>query len=118
MLVDTAGRLHTNRNLMEELKKVARVIARRLDGAPHETLIVLDATIGQNTINQVRTFGQAVSVTGILLTKLASTARGGIVVALQEEFHLPVTWIGTGEGMEDLEPFDPEGFTAVMFEGR
>jgi len=118
VLVDTAGRLHTNRNLMEELKKVARVIARRLDGAPHETLIVLDATIGQNTINQVRTFGQAVSVTGILLTKLDSTARGGIVVALQEEFHLPVTWIGTGEGMEDLEPFDPEGFTAVMFEGR
>lgn len=118
VLVDTAGRLHTNRNLMEELKKVARVIARRLDGAPHETLIVLDATIGQNTINQVRTFGQAVSVTGILLTKLDSTARGGIVVALQEEFHLPVTWIGTGEGMEDLEPFDPEGFTAVVFEDR
>ena len=118
VLVDTAGRLHTNRNLMEELKKIARVIARRLDGAPHETLIVLDATIGQNAINQVRAFGQAVSVTGILLTKLDSTARGGIVVALQEELHLPVTWVGTGEGMEDLEPFDPEGFTAVMFEDR
>jgi fused signal recognition particle receptor len=118
VLVDTAGRLHTNRNLMEELEKVARVIARRLDGAPHETLIVLDATIGQNAINQVRAFGQAVSLTGILLTKLDSTARGGIVVALQEELHLPVTWVGTGEGMEDLEPFDPEGFTAVVFEDR
>jgi len=118
VLVDTAGRLHTNRNLMEELEKVARVIARRLDGAPHETLIVLDATIGQNAINQVRTFGRTVGLTGILLTKLDSTARGGIVVALQEELHLPVTWVGTGEGMEDLEPFDPEGFTAVVFEDR
>ena len=118
VLVDTAGRLHTNRNLMEELEKVARVIARRLDGAPHETLIVLDATIGQNAINQVRTFGRAVNLTGIQLTKLDSTARGGIVVALQEELHLPVTWVGTGEGMEDLEPFDPEGFTTVVFEDR
>ena len=118
VLVDTAGRLHTNRNLMEELEKVARVIARRLDGAPHETLIVLDATIGQNTINQVRSFGQVVGLTGILLAKFDSTARGGIVVALQEELHLPVTWVGTGEGMEDLEPFDPEGFIAGVFEDR
>ena len=118
VLVDTAGRLHTNRNLMEELEKVARVIARRLDGAPHETLIVLDATIGQNAINQVRTFGQVVGLTGILLAKFDSTARGGIVVALQEELHLPVTWVGTGEGMEDLEPFDPEGFIAGVFEDR
>ena len=118
VMVDTAGRLHTNRNLMEELEKVARVIARRLDGAPHETLIVLDATIGQNAINQVRTFGQVVGLTGILLAKFDSTARGGIVVALQEEIHLPVTWVGTGEGMEDLEPFDPEGFIAGVFEDR
>jgi len=118
VMVDTAGRLHTNRNLMEELEKVARVITRRLDGAPHETLIVLDATIGQNAINQVRTFGQVVGLTGILLAKFDSTARGGIVVALQEEIHLPVTWVGTGEGMEDLEPFDPEGFIAGVFEDR
>ena len=118
VLVDTAGRLHTNRNLMEELKKVARVIARRLNGAPHETLIVLDATIGQNAISQVRTFGQVVGLTGILLAKLDSTARGGIVVALQEELHLPVKWVGTGEGMEDLEPFDPESFIAGVFEDR
>ena len=118
VLVDTAGRLHTNRNLMEELAKVARVIARRLDGAPHETLIVLDATIGQNAVNQVRTFGQVVGLTGILLAKFDSTARGGIVVAQQEELRLPVTWVGTGEGMEDLEPFDPEGFIAGVFEDR
>ena len=118
VLVDTAGRLHTNRNLMEELEKVARVIASRLEGAPHETLIVLDATVGQNAINQVRTFGKVVGLTGILLAKLDSTARGGIVVALQEELHLPVTWVGTGEGMEDLEPFDPEGFIAGVFEDR
>ena len=118
VLVDTAGRLHTNRNLMEELEKVARVIAGRLEGAPHETLIVLDATVGQNAINQVRTFGKVVGLTGILLAKLDSTARGGIVVALQEELQLPVTWVGTGEGMEDLEPFDPEGFIAGVFKDR
>ena len=118
VLVDTAGRLHTNRNLMEELEKVGRVISSRLEGAPHETLIVLDATVGQNAINQVRTFGEVVGLTGILLAKLDSTARGGIVVALQEELHLPVTWVGTGEGMEDLEPFDPDGFIAGVFEDR
>ena len=79
---------------------------------------MLDATVGQNAINQVRTFGKVVGLTGILLAKLDSTARGGIVVALQEELHLPVTWVGTGEGMEDLEPFDPEGFIAGVFEDR
>jgi fused signal recognition particle receptor len=115
VLVDTAGRLHTNRNLMEELKKVDRVIAKRLEGAPHETLIVLDATVGQNAVNQVKTFGQAVGLTGILLAKLDSTARGGIVVALQEEMGLPVKWVGTGEGVDDLEPFDPEGFIEGVF---
>ena len=118
VLVDTAGRLHTNRNLMEELKKVERVIARRLEGAPHETLIVLDATVGQNALNQVRTFGQAVALSGILLAKLDGTAKGGIVVALQEELALPVKWVGTGEGMEDLEPFDPESFIEGVFEER
>ena len=116
VLVDTAGRLHTNRNLMDELKKVERVIAKRLEGAPHETLIVLDATVGQNALNQVRTFGQVVPLSGILLAKLDSTARGGIVVALQEELNLPVKWVGTGEGMEDLEPFDPDSFIEAVFE--
>ena len=118
VLIDTAGRLHTNRNLMEGLRKVERVIARRLPDAPHEILIVLDATVGQNAVSQVRTFGQAVGLTGILLAKLDSTARGGIVVALQEEFGLPVKWVGTGEGMADLEPFDPTGFVAGVFEDR
>jgi fused signal recognition particle receptor len=116
VIVDTAGRLHTNRGLMDELKKVERVIAKRLPGAPHETLIVLDATVGQNALSQVRTFKDAVGLTGILLAKFDSTARGGIVVALQEELGLPVTWVGTGEGMDDLEPFDLEGFVAGIFE--
>jgi fused signal recognition particle receptor len=116
VLVDTAGRLHTNRNLMEELKKVERVIAKRLPGAPHESLIVLDATVGQNALSQVRTFKEAVGLTGILLAKFDSTGRGGIVVALQEEMGLPVKWVGTGEGVDDLEPFDPEGFVAGIFE--
>ena len=116
VLVDTAGRLHTNRNLMEELKKVERVVARRLEGAPHETLIVLDATVGQNALNQVRLFGEAVALSGILLAKFDSTARGGIVVALQEEMGLPVKWVGTGEAMDDLEPFDPDAFIAGVFE--
>ena len=101
---------------MAELEKVERVIARRLPGAPHETLIVLDATVGQNALNQVRVFKEAVGLTGILLAKFDSTARGGIVVALQEEMALPVKWVGTGEGMDDLEPFDPEGFVAGIFE--
>ena len=118
VLIDTAGRLHTNRNLMEELCKVERVIARRLPDAPHEILIVLDATVGQNAVSQVRTFGEAVGLTGIMLAKFDSTARGGIVVALQEEFGLPVKWVGTGEGMADLEPFDPAGFVAGVFEDR
>jgi fused signal recognition particle receptor len=115
VLVDTAGRLHTNRNLMDELKKVERVIAKRLEGAPHETLIVLDATVGQNALNQVRHFGEAVGLSGILLAKMDSTARGGIVVALQEEMAVPVRWIGTGEGVEDLEPFEPDSFIEGVF---
>ena len=118
VLVDTAGRLHTNRNLMEELKKVERVIARRVEGAPHETLIVLDATVGQNAVNQVRTFSAAVGLTGILLAKLDSTARGGIVVALQEEMAIPVIWVGTGEGVGDLELFDLDSFIEGVFADR
>jgi len=116
VLVDTAGRLHTNRNLMEELRKVDRVIRRKVDGAPHETLIVLDATVGQNATNQVRTFREVVEPTGIVLAKMDSTARGGIVVALRQEFGVGVKLVGTGEGLDDLELFDARDFIAGVFE--
>jgi fused signal recognition particle receptor len=118
VLVDTAGRLHTNRNLMEELRKVDRVIRRKVEGAPHETLMVLDATVGQNALSQVRTFRDVVDLTGIVLAKMDSTARGGMVVALQEEFGLPVKLVGRGEGVDDLETFDVEDFLDGIFEGR
>jgi len=117
VLVDTAGRLHTNRGLMEELQKVDRVVRRRLEGAPHESLLVLDATVGQNAINQARAFREAIEITGLVLTKMDSTARGGIVVALQEEFGLPVKLVGTGEGVADLQTFDAEAFLEGVFEG-
>jgi fused signal recognition particle receptor len=110
LIIDTAGRLHTQSGLMEELKKVQRVIARKLPGAPHEQLLVLDATVGQNAMAQVRTFGQAIDLTGLVLTKMDSTARGGIVVALKQEFDLPVKFMGVGEGIADLVPFDIEAF--------
>lgn len=116
VLIDTAGRLHTNRNLMEELRKVDRVIRRKVEGAPHETLMVLDATVGQNALQQVRTFHDVVSLSGIVLTKMDSTARGGIVVALQEEFGLPVKLVGRGEGVDDLETFDVDDFLEGIFE--
>ncbi len=116
LLVDTAGRLHTNKGLMEELRKVDRVIRRKLEGAPHETLIVLDATVGQNAVAQVRAFGEAVSPTGIILSKMDSTARGGIVVALHEEHALPVKLVGTGESLDDLDAFDPVAFLDGVFE--
>lgn len=116
VLVDTAGRLHTNRGLMEELQKVDRVVRRRLEGAPHESLLVLDATVGQNAVNQTRTFREAIDITGLVLTKMDSTARGGIVVALQEEFGLPVKLVGTGEGVADLQTFDAEAFLEGVFE--
>jgi fused signal recognition particle receptor len=115
LLVDTAGRLHTHRNLMEELQKVDRVIRKKLDGAPHESLLVLDATVGQNARAQVQAFSGALPLSGIILAKLDSSARGGIVVGLQEEFHLPVKLVGTGEGLEDLEVFDPESFVEGVF---
>lgn len=115
VLVDTAGRLHTHRNLMEELQKVDRVVRKKLDGAPHETLIVLDATLGQNARAQVEAFSRTVSLSGIILAKLDSTARGGIVVSLQEEFGLPVKLVGTGEGLEDMEVFDTEAFLGGVF---
>jgi fused signal recognition particle receptor len=115
VLVDTAGRLHTHRNLMEELQKVDRVVRKKLEGAPHESLIVLDATLGQNARAQVEAFSRTVDLSGIILAKLDSTARGGIVVSLQEEFGLPVKLVGTGEGIEDLEVFDTEAFLRGVF---
>ena len=115
VLIDTAGRLHTNAGLMEELIKVKRVVARRLTGAPHETLMVLDATIGQNAVSQVKSFHDAVGLTGILLAKMDSTARGGIVVALMEEFGIPVKLIGLGEAIADLDRFDAEAFLDGVF---
>ena len=110
VLVDTAGRLHTHGDLMKQLAKVERVIRQRHDGAPHETLLVLDATVGQNGLVQAREFSRFVTVTGIVLAKMDSTARGGIVVALREELGIPVRLVGLGEGVDDLEPFDPDDF--------
>jgi fused signal recognition particle receptor len=110
VIIDTAGRLHTQYGLMQELEKVQRVIARKFPGAPHETLLVLDSTVGQNAMMQVRTFGETLDLTGLVLTKMDSTAKGGIVVALKEEFDLPVKFIGVGEGIDDLLPFEIEAF--------
>jgi fused signal recognition particle receptor len=115
VLIDTAGRLHTNRGLMDELTKIDRVVRRRIDGAPHETLMVLDATVGQNAVRQVEAFSKAVEVTGIVLAKMDSSARGGIVVALQEEYGIPVKLVGTGEGLGDIEGFDTESFVSAVF---
>ena len=115
VLIDTAGRLHTKSNLMDELRKVKRVIGRELPGAPHEVLLVLDATVGQNALAQARLFHEAVGVTGLVLTKLDGTARGGIVVAIAEEFKIPVRLVGVGEGIDDLQDFNPEAFVAALF---
>jgi fused signal recognition particle receptor len=116
VIIDTAGRLHTQDDLMTELSKIGRVVDRRLPGAPHETLLVLDATVGQNAIAQARTFGRALPLTGLVLAKLDSTARGGIVVALKQEFDLPVKLVGTGEGIEALAPFDAAQFAKDVLE--
>ncbi len=113
-IVDTAGRLHTQDDLMAELTKVRRVIARQLEGAPHETLLTVDATTGQNGLRQARMFAEAVEVTGIVLTKLDGTARGGIALAIAHELDLPVKLIGTGESLEDLRPFDAEVFARAL----
>jgi fused signal recognition particle receptor len=115
LLVDTAGRLHTNRGLMEELSKIDRVVRRRLEGAPHETLLVLDATVGQNAVRQLEAFRKSVDVSGIILAKMDSSARGGIVVSLQEEHGVPVKLVGVGEGLADLETFDPDSFVEGIF---
>ncbi len=110
VIIDTAGRLHTQEGLMEELRKVVRVIGRRLPGAPHETFLVLDGTVGQNAVQQGRLFSQAASPTGIIITKLDGSARGGAVAAVRRELSLPVRYIGLGESVEDLEPFDADRF--------
>jgi fused signal recognition particle receptor len=114
VVVDTAGRLHTQTNLMEELAKVRRVIGRRIEGAPHETLLVIDATTGQNGLQQARLFGQAVDVSGVALTKLDGSAKGGIAVAIAHELGLPVKLVGIGEGLDDLRPFDPGDFARAL----
>jgi fused signal recognition particle receptor len=114
VVVDTAGRLHTQANMMEELAKVRRVIAQRLEGAPHETLLVIDATTGQNGVQQARLFGQAVDVTGVALTKLDGSAKGGIAVAIAHELGLPVKLVGLGERLDDLRPFDPSDFARAL----
>ena len=110
VLIDTAGRLHTRFNLMEELKKVYRVVGKAMDGAPHEVWLVMDATTGQNALQQARAFKQAVNVTGVILAKLDSSARGGMVFAIQRELQLPILFCGLGEKPDDLQPFDPELF--------
>ncbi|NVN88975.1 MAG: signal recognition particle-docking protein FtsY [Desulfuromonadales bacterium] len=116
LIVDTAGRMHTKVNLMEEMKKIRRVIDREIPGAPHETLLVVDAATGQNAISQTRLFKEAAGVTGIALTKLDGTAKGGIVVAVSHEFALPVRYIGVGETIEDLRDFSPQEFTDALFQ--
>jgi len=112
--VDTAGRLHTRANLMEELKKVKRVIGRELPGAPHEILLVLDATTGQNAVMQAKMFKEEIGVTGIVLTKLDGTSKGGVVVRIAGELGLPVRYIGVGEGLDDLRQFNSRDFAAAV----
>jgi len=117
VIIDTAGRLHTSEGLMDELRKVARVIAKRLPGAPHEALLVLDGTIGQNAVQQAKTFSAAVPVTGLVITKLDGTARGGVVVAVHEAINVPVKFVGVGEQASDLVPFDAAAFARDLVEG-
>jgi fused signal recognition particle receptor len=117
VVVDTAGRLHTQTNLMKELAKVRRVIAGRLEGAPHETLLVLDATTGQNGLRQAKLFDEAVGVTGVALTKLDGSAKGGVAVAVAHELGLPVKLVGVGETLDDLQPFDPRDFARALVRG-
>jgi fused signal recognition particle receptor len=115
VIVDTAGRLQTKVNLMEELKKIARVVGRELPGAPHETWLVLDATTGQNALSQAKLFSDAVALSGVVLAKLDSTAKGGVIIGIAEQLKLPVRYVGLGEGIEDLRPFDPHEFVEALF---
>ena len=116
LLVDTAGRLHTKHNLMQELQKLHRVMAKKLAGAPHEVLLVLDGSTGMNALNQAREFNKAVKLTGLIITKLDGTSKGGMVVAIQKELGLPIKFIGVGEQPDDLQPFDAKQFAAALFE--
>ena len=116
LLVDTAGRLHTQEHLMRQLTKIRDVVSRKIPGAPHEVILVLDATTGQNAINQARVFTEAIDVTGIFLAKLDGTARGGVVVAIREQLAIPVKFIGVGETPDDVEPFEPRRFVEAMFD--
>ncbi len=116
VLIDTAGRLHTKLHLVEELKKIQRVIAREQAGAPHETLLVLDATTGQNGFQQARVFKESLDITGIVLAKLDGTAKGGVIIGIQEELGIPVQYIGIGEEIDDLQPFDPTLFVQALFD--
>ena len=116
LLIDTAGRLHTKVHLLEELKKIRRVIAREQPGAPHETLLVLDATTGQNGLQQAKIFKEATEIDGIVLTKLDGTAKGGVIISIQEELGVSVRYIGVGEDVEDLQPFEAERFVEALFE--
>ncbi|MFO8060034.1 MAG: signal recognition particle-docking protein FtsY [Bacillota bacterium] len=114
VLIDTAGRLHTRKNLMHELEKMCRVVSREVPDAPHESLLVVDATTGQNALRQVELFGEAVPLTGVVLTKLDGTARGGITIAIEDQTGIRVKFVGLGEGVEDLQPFRPEEFVAAL----
>jgi fused signal recognition particle receptor len=116
VLIDTAGRLHTKVNLMEELRKIHRVVKKRHPDAPHEVLLVIDATTGQNGLQQARIFTEALNVTGIALTKLDGTARGGIVIAIHRELGIPIVFVGVGEKIDDLQPFDPQAFVEALLE--
>ena len=116
LLVDTAGRLQTKSNLMEELRKMARIAGRNIEGAPHETLLVLDATTGQNAVSQAKLFGDVVPLTGVVLTKLDGTAKGGIILSVKRELGVPVRWVGVGEGVDDLRPFDAAQFADALFD--
>ncbi|WP_169978742.1 signal recognition particle-docking protein FtsY [Tautonia rosea] len=115
LIVDTAGRLHTQTHLMRELEKVRGIIARKISGAPHEALLVLDATNGQNALQQAKMFSQSIDCSGVILTKLDGTAKGGIVVAVRQQTGLPVKFVGVGEGIDDLQPFDPDAFVESLF---
>lgn len=116
VIIDTAGRLHTQVNLMKELGKVVRVVEKRVPGAPHETLVCIDATTGQNGLIQARMFKEAVNITGVVLTKMDGTAKGGIAVAISHELDMPIKLIGTGERLESLQPFDASTFAALLFD--
>lgn len=116
LIVDTAGRLHTQRNLMEELGKIRRVLEKKIPGAPHEVLLVLDATTGQNAINQAKTFKEAIAITGLFVAKLDGTAKGGVVLAIKNQLEIPVKFIGVGEKLDDIEQFDADAFVKALFE--